>query len=204
MNAPVRPAEAGWSAPDDAPGRAASSTIDAKPMNATLLGVRRALGFTSSLALWISGIGLVAMTGVVGWQVFARYVLNDTPSWAEPLSLQFMAWFILLGAAVGVRESVHLGLDFVRVAVPERVGLAMDLVSLGLVAFFGIAMAYYSTLLAIGTWTATIPVLGIPGGVDFFPLILGGVLIALFALERAVDVLLGVAPPAEIEITETV
>lgn len=204
MNAPVRPAEAGWPAPEDAPGRAAPSARDAKPMNTTLLGIRRALGLASNLALWISGIGLVAMTGVVGWQVFARYVLNDTPSWAEPLSLQFMAWFILLGAAVGVRESVHLGLDFVRVAVSERVGQAMDLVNLGLIACFGIAMAYYSTLLAIGTWTATIPVLGIPGGVDFFPLILGGVLITLFALERFLDVLLGVQPAAEVAIAETV
>lgn len=204
MSAPARPAEAGWPGPDEVPGRAAQPATDAKPMNGTLLAIRRALGLASDLALWISGIGLVAMTGVVGWQVFARYVLNDTPSWAEPLSLQFMAWFILLGAAVGVRESVHLGLDFVRVAVPERVGQAMDLISLGLVACFGIAMAWYSTLLAIGTWTATIPVLGIPGGVDFFPLILGGALIALFALERAVDVLLGVKPPAGIEITETV
>jgi TRAP-type C4-dicarboxylate transport system permease small subunit len=204
MSAPLQPAEAGWSAPDDVPGRAAPASADQKPMNGTLLAIKRVLAFASSAALWISGIGLVAMTGVVGWQVFARYILNDTPSWSEPLSLQFMAWFILLGAAVGVRESVHLGLDFVRVLVPERVGQAMDLVNLGLVAFFGMAMSYYSTLLAIGTWTATIPVLGIPGGVDFFPLILGGVLIALFALERVVDVLLGVAPAAEVAITETV
>jgi TRAP-type C4-dicarboxylate transport system permease small subunit len=206
MNAPVRPAEAGWPAPDGVPGRAgqAPGTPEAAPLNGTLLAIRGGLGLVSNLALWLSGVGLVAMTGVVGWQVFARYVLNDTPSWSEPLSLQFMGWFILLGAAVGVRESVHLGLDIVRFAVPEPIGKAMDLASLGLVAAFGVAMAWYSTLLAIGTWTATIPVLGLPGGVDFFPLLLGGVLIALFALERFVDVLLGVAPPVEAEITETV
>ncbi|MCJ8142528.1 TRAP transporter small permease [Ancylobacter sp. A5.8] len=166
-------------------------------MRRLLLGTRRGLALASCLALWMSGAGLVAMTGVVGWQVFARYVLNDTPSWAEPISLQFMAWFILLGAAVGVRESVHLGLDIVRVMVPEKIGLAMDLLSLALVAFFGLAMSYYGTLLAIGTWSATIPVLGWPGGVDFFPLVLGGALIALFAAERFVDVLLGTAPAAD-------
>lgn len=168
----------------------------------TLLGIKQGLALASRLALWISGIGLVAMTGVVGWQVFARYVLNDTPSWAEPISLQFMAWFILLGAAVGVRESVHLGLDLLRVMVPPRVGKAMDLINLALVAFFGVAMAYYAVLLAIGTWSATIPVLGWPGGVDFFPLIIGGALIALFALERFVDVLLDVEPAHNVDVQE--
>ena len=200
MSAPVHPAEAGWTAPAQAPGREAAPSRLVR----VLTGTRRGLALASRLALGLSGVGLVAMTAVVGWQVFARYVLNDTPSWAEPISLQFMAWFILLGAAVGVRESVHLGLDILRHVMPAKVGLAMDLASLGLVAFFGAAMSYYGTLLAIGTWSATIPVLGLPGGVDFFPLILGGLLIALFALERFVDLLLGTTPPATIKSAEVV
>jgi TRAP-type C4-dicarboxylate transport system permease small subunit len=206
MSAPLQPAEAGWSAPGHDPGLAALSSSEPRPtpMNGTLLAIRRALALASTLALGISGIGLVAMTVAVGWQVFARYVLNDTPTWSEPVALQLMAWFILLGAAVGVRESVHLGLDLLRHMVPEWAGKAMDLINLGLVAFFGAAMAYYGTLLAIGTWTATIPVLGLPGGVDFFPLVVGGALIALFALERFVDVLLGVKPAADVEILEAV
>ena len=51
------------------------------------------------------------MTVFVGWQVFGRYVLNDSPSWTEPASLLLMSWFILLGSAVGVREGVHLGFE---------------------------------------------------------------------------------------------
>jgi TRAP-type C4-dicarboxylate transport system permease small subunit len=164
--------------------------------------LRPVLARLSRLSLYISGLGLVAMTAIVGWQVFARYVLNDTPSWAEPLALHLMSWFILLGAAVGVRESVHLGLDFVRHYAPLAVQRTMDLVSLGLIVIFGLAMSYYATLLALGTWTATIPVLGWPGGVDFFPLIGGGVLIALFAAERFIDVMLGEAVAANVLVQE--
>ena len=160
--------------------------------NTKLHRIRRVLGFLSTTSLWISGALLVTMTGVVGWQIFGRYVLNDTPDWAEPLALQFMSWFILLGAAVGVRDSVHLGLDLLHHVSPPAVQKAMDTVSLAMVALFGAAMAWYGAKLAIGTWTATIPVLGLPGGVDFFPLVLGGILIALFALERLVDTLLGI------------
>jgi TRAP-type C4-dicarboxylate transport system permease small subunit len=165
--------------------------------------VRPALTWLSRFALYLAGAGIVGMTVIIGWQVFGRYVLNDTPSWSEPLSLHLMSWFILLGAAVGVRESVHLGLDIVHHVASPRVQKAMDLVSLGLIVIFGIAMTYYSVILAAGTWSATIPVLGWPGGVDFIPMIVGGVLIALFAAERFVDAALGLEETAVVVLQET-
>lgn len=164
--------------------------------------VRPVLTWLSRGSLYVSGLGMIAMTIIVGWQIFARYVLNDTPSWSEPLSLHLMSWFILLGAAVGVRESVHLGLDFVRHSASPLIQRAMDLTSLGLMVLFGIAMSVYSILLAAGTWAATIPVLGWPGGVDFFPMIAGGVLIALFSAERFADVLLGEKIAADVILQE--
>lgn len=171
-------------------------------MRDMLAATRPLLGGLSRIALGLAGTAMVAMTGIVAWQIFARYVLNDTPSWSEPLSLQLMAWFILLGAAIGVRESVHLGLDIIRAMAPPQWQRRIDLFNLGLVAAFGAAMAVYSTRLAIGTWGATIPVLGWPGGLDFFPMIAGGALIALFALERLADVALGEETAAEIEARE--
>ncbi|MDQ0322604.1 TRAP-type C4-dicarboxylate transport system permease small subunit [Pararhizobium capsulatum DSM 1112] len=164
--------------------------------------VRPVLAGLSRASLYLSGVGLLVMTAAVGWQVFARYVLNDTPSWSEPLSLHLMSWFIILGAAVGVRESVHLGLDFVRHGAPPAMQRAMDLVSLGLIVLFGIAMTYYSILLAAGTWSARIPVLGWPGGVDFIPMIVGGLLISLFAAERFIDTCLGAEIAADVVLQE--
>ncbi|MCF3638842.1 TRAP transporter small permease [Rhizobium sp. TRM95111] len=164
--------------------------------------VRPALARLSRASLYAAGAGIVAMTGIVGWQIFGRYVLNDTPSWSEPLSLHLMSWFIMLGAAVGVRESVHLGLDFVRHSAPSSVQRIMDLASLGLIVLFGLAMTFYSVQLAIGTWGARIPVLGWPGGVDFFPMIAGGLLIALFAAERLADALCGAKAAADVVVQE--
>lgn len=167
-----------------------------------MLAIKPILGGISRLSLYIAGIGIIAMTVIVGWQVFGRYVLNDSPSWSEPLSLYLMLWFIMLGAAVGVRESVHLGLDIVRYVMPPSIQKAMDLLSLGLIVLFGIGMAYYSSQLAIGTWSATIPVLGWPGGVDFIPMMVGGAMIAIFALERFVDVAIGEEVAADVVVQE--
>jgi TRAP-type C4-dicarboxylate transport system permease small subunit len=167
-------------------------------------GVRPILNRVSNAALYIAGFGMVVMTVIIGWQIFGRYVLNDTPTWSEPLSLHLMLWFILFGAAVGVRESVHLGLDIVRYLMPEPVQKIMDLTSLGFIILFGFAMTWYSVLLAAGTWSAPIPVLGWPGGVDFFPMIGGGVLISLFSLERFIDVALDRRIAADVILQEVV
>ncbi len=46
----------------------------------------------ASLANWTliaAGIALLAMTVIQSWQVFARYVLNQSPGWTEPLALIF-------------------------------------------------------------------------------------------------------------------
>lgn len=131
------------------------------------------------------------MTGIVGWQVFGRYVLNATPIWSEPLTLQLMSWFILFGAAVGVRENFHLGLDLLHYVLPESVGRVLDAISLVLTILFGIAMSWYSAQLAIGTWSATLPALGWPGSFDYIPMVLGGILIAVFSAERLVDTVTG-------------
>lgn len=153
--------------------------------------LKRVSGFLAMLALWLSAIGLIGMTLAVSWQVFGRYVLNSTPTWTEALSIQLMGWFILLGAAVGVREGYHLGFDVLRIALPGLPAKAMALVSHLVVLTFGLAMVWYSWDLVVGTWTATIPILGWPGGIDFLPLLGGGVLISFFTLEHLFNLATG-------------
>lgn len=170
-------------------------------MRSLMKTVSRITGAIATLALWIAGAGLVTMTAIVGWQVYGRYVLNQTPVWSEPVTLQLMGWFILFGAAVGVRENFHLGLDLMHHVLPKSIGRLMDIVSLTLMTIFGCAMSWYSTELVIGTWSATLPALGIPGGWDYMPLAIGGVLIAGFSVERLIETIIGieheeVAPPA--------
>jgi TRAP-type C4-dicarboxylate transport system permease small subunit len=161
-------------------------------MPALIHSLGRLNGLLAALCLALSALGMIGMTFVVGWQVFARYVLNDTPSWAEPMTLQLMGWFIILGAAVGVRENFHLGLDLIQHVAPAAVGKVLDAITFVLVILFGLAMSWYSLDLAIGTWAARLPVLGIPGGWDYMPQVIGGVVIALFALERLLERLAGI------------
>jgi len=138
----------------------------------------------SLLALIIAGIGLVLMTVIVGWTVFGRFVLNDTPTWGEPASLFLMLWFILLGGAVGVRELDHMGFDIGLHYLRGISKTTLILINETLVGAFGLAMVWYGTQLAAKVWSDTLPMIGISKGWDYVPLIGGGALVALFSLEK--------------------
>ena len=147
-------------------------------------GLSAVLAAVSRAALFVSGAALVAMTVVVAWGVFGRFVLNDTPAWAEASALLLLGWVILGAAAVGVREGFHMGFGSLRDALPAPLARALDVVSDAVVAAFGAAMLWYGADLAWGVWDATLPTLGLPGAVEYAPLALGGLMIALFGAER--------------------
>lgn len=144
----------------------------------------RVMAIIARCALWASGIGLVLMTAFIAWQVFGRFVLNDTPTWTESWSVIIMGWFIFLGAAVGIREGYHLSFDVLLYVLPMRVRYWLYTVSDVVVVSFGIGMMVYGFQLADKTWNTTIPNLGITGAAAFVALILGGFLMTLFSLER--------------------
>jgi TRAP-type C4-dicarboxylate transport system permease small subunit len=140
----------------------------------------------NTLALYLAGVGLVVMTIIVGWQVFCRYVLNDSPSWTEPGAVMLMSWFIFLGAAVGVRENNHMGFDVLLYVVPTSGKKWLRMISDVVIFAFGVGMVWYGASLVRLTWNTTLPALGISGGWDYVPLAIGGALITLFALERII------------------
>jgi TRAP-type C4-dicarboxylate transport system permease small subunit len=140
----------------------------------------------NTAALYIAGIGLVIMTIVVSWQVFCRYVLNDSPSWTEPGAVMLMSWFIFLGAAVGVRENNHMGFDVLLYVLPPAAKKWLRMISDIVILAFGIGMVWYGSKLVGLTWNTTLPALGISGGWDYVPVIGGGILVILFSLERVV------------------
>ena len=146
--------------------------------------VARATGLAARAALWLAGIGLVAMTAMIAAQVFWRYVLNDSLVWTEPASVMVMGWFIFLGAAVGIREGYPLSFDVVLHFLPDGAVKVLHTVSDLAVGGFGLAMIWYGASLAARTAGNVLPSLGISGAFDFLPLVAGGLLIALFSAER--------------------
>ena len=141
--------------------------------------------------LMIAVVGLMAIVACVAFQVFGRYVMNDTPTWAEAFALVLVIWVTMFGAAVGVRDAGHIGMESLLVLVPERIRARLELLIHALVGVFGALMAYNGGLLAISVMDYKIPTLGISEGFNHVPVAIAGALILLFSIEHIVALLHG-------------
>jgi TRAP-type C4-dicarboxylate transport system permease small subunit len=136
--------------------------------------------------MWLGIAGLIALICAVSWQVFGRYVLNATPTWAESLALLLVLYVTMLGVAVGVRDAGHIGLESFLVLAPEGLRIKMELLIHALVLVFGAAMAWNCAFLAQSVWSYRLPTLAISEGWKYVPAALAGVLIVLFSIEHLI------------------
>jgi TRAP-type C4-dicarboxylate transport system permease small subunit len=152
------------------------------------------LGALARAATLLAGAALVAMVVVEGWQVFARYVLNDSPGWTEPLALLSLNTAMSLGAAAAVRSHSHFGFFILRDALPQRIRRVLEAVASLVVAAIGLVLAGWGGELFVDGLAVPLAGTTLPQGAVFLPLAVGGALVALFALERLVP---GFAADAE-------
>lgn len=147
-------------------------------------GPVRALDGLASLALGLAAAALVAMALVQAWQVFARYVLNDSPGWTEPLALLLMSFAVMFGAAVAVRRETHFAFQTLRDAAPGPARRLLKSISRLIAAASGAGLMVLGGVLMIDEWPVAMAGAPLPSGLKFAGLCIGGALILLFAVER--------------------
>jgi TRAP-type C4-dicarboxylate transport system permease small subunit len=143
------------------------------------------------VGMYLSVAGLLVIVVIVFYQVFGRYVLTSSPTWTENLALVLILYVTLIGAAVGVRDAGHIGMDSLLVMLPGHAREKIEIVIHVLVAVFGIAMAYNGWVLGASVGTVKIPNLGLPEVVRYVPLIASGLLIVSFSIEHIIALLRG-------------
>jgi len=145
----------------------------------------------SKLSLVLAVIGLIAVILCVQYQVIGRYVFNDTPTWAEALAMLLVLFVTAFGLAVGVRDAGHIGLESMVALLPERWRRRVELLIHALVGLFGALMVQGGWLWMVAKWGEKKPMLPVPDGIDYLPVVIAGVLIVLFSIEHIVAILRG-------------
>ena len=143
------------------------------------------------LGMMLSVGGLLVIVAIVFWQVFGRYVLNSSPTWTESLALVLVLYVTLIGAAVGVRDAGHIGMESLLVLLSERVRNRIELLIHALVIVFGAAMIYNGAVLGSSVWSYKIPNLGLPEAFRYVPLVVSGALIISFSIEHVMALVQG-------------
>jgi len=135
----------------------------------------------------IAAFRLCALVLILAWQVFGRYVLNDSPGWTEPAALTLMSVAALFGAAVAVRVETHFNFPTLVEMSPPPVRAALKALARLISLAFGAALAFYGGFLMLDAWDVPMAGAPLPEGVSFVGICLGGALIALFSLERLIS-----------------
>ena len=149
----------------------------------------------ATISRWLIGFGaagLLAMTAIISWQVFGRFVLNSSPSWTEQASLILMIWYVMFAAAAGVYEGFHIRIALLEEKLGARAAPVLRIVAL-VVAVLGLVLCIYGAQLFWLVRDNVVPSLGISRAVAYVPLPVSGLLMALFALPRV----FGAQPPQD-------
>jgi TRAP-type C4-dicarboxylate transport system permease small subunit len=140
----------------------------------------------SRWAMYLACLCLAGLLGVVVYGVVLRYVFNNAPPYVEQVALLLVISVATFGAAAGVRDAGHIGLDSLVALLSVRVQFWCAIAVFVLSAVFGIALLAGSTEMGLSTYASTIPTLGISEAWRYLPVLLGGLLIALFSIEHLI------------------
>ena len=153
---------------------------------------RRAMDYLYLLCVIVGCVALVAISAVIPWAVFTRYVLNSAASWPEPMAVLLTIVLTFIGAAAGYRLNLHMSVSYFANKLSPPLQRAADILVQLLMALIALFMVIWGERLVEVTWhnsIADFPFLSV--GVTYLPIPVGGACLLLFILER---ILLG-APP---------
>ena len=140
----------------------------------------------AKVCLQLGVLGLVLIIAAVSYQVFGRYVLNNTPTWAESLALLLVLYVTMLGCAVGVRDAGHIGMELLSLVLPKSWHRPSEIVVHLLTLLFGVLLAWNCVLMFESVRGYMIPTLHISESWRYVPMVVAGVLIVLFSIEHII------------------
>ena len=145
----------------------------------------RAMDAIHNACMFVAGVSLVIISIIIPWGVFTRYVLNSAASWPEPMAILLMIVLSFASAVVCYREYLHIGVGLLPAALDEHskaiLGWIVEIGMLGTNLF----MLWYGIKLVQVTWYQSIaefPIVSV--GVSYLPVPVGGLITALFIVER--------------------
>lgn len=143
----------------------------------------------SRLSRWAMYIACTCLVGLiidVDYGVIMRYIFHNPPLFTEQVALLMVISVAMFGAAAGVRDAGHIGMETLVSLLPEKAQKVAGFVVGILTIIFASILLYGSAFMAHSLIDNKIPTLGIPESVRYVPPTLAGILIILFSIEHLI------------------
>jgi TRAP-type C4-dicarboxylate transport system permease small subunit len=144
-----------------------------------LLSGRLSNGVLRLASICLAFLGLVVIYGVI-----MRYGFNNAPAYVEQVALLLVISVAMFGAAAGVHDAGHIGLDSAVKLLPVKAQFWCVVIVDVLTLIFAAILVWGSVQMGLSTRHDTIPTMGISEAFRYLPPVMAGLLIILFAFEH--------------------
>ncbi|UZE50385.1 TRAP transporter small permease [Rhodopseudomonas sp. P2A-2r] len=154
---------------------------------------RRAMNAVYWTGAVFSCVALVAISAIIPWAVYTRYILNSAASWPEPLAVLLTIAVTFIGAANCYRQRIHMNMTVGTNLLSPRFRVHAAFISELLMGVIALFMVIWGMKLVNATWGNSVdefPFLSV--GITYLPIPLSGAMMFLFVLERLI-----IGPPPQ-------
>ncbi len=143
--------------------------------------------FNKNIFRTIVALSMVMMAALIvftGWQVFGRYVLNNTPTWTEQFAIGLVLYIVCFMAAAAVYDGSHLKVSIVSDQLNVQSKKWLEVLVNIFILVFSLYMFFYSVKLMYFTRNNPWQLLGVSRMYFYLPMVLGGFFTSLFCVEN--------------------
>lgn len=153
-------------------------------MNKLIAGIKKINTTIHEILLWIVAFFIAAMSILVVYQVFCRYVLNNPPGWTEEISLFAMVWLAFLVAPIGYRRNLFVNLDVILAHVSPKIFTMLTFIYLIIETVIIVVFFKYSLKYTVGGLASTATSIPFTMFYIYLCLPIGFALMLLVAIEK--------------------
>ncbi|MBW1696877.1 MAG: TRAP transporter small permease [Deltaproteobacteria bacterium] len=96
---------------------------------------------------YVSAVAMVMMVSILFAQVFTRYLLQGSITWAEELSRFAFLWMMFLASSLAARQRSHIRVTAPILLLPKKMRLYVIVAADVIWVVFNIVVAYHSVLM---------------------------------------------------------
>lgn len=119
-------------------------------------------------------------------QVVFRYFLGSSLDWTEEVSRILLIWLTYLGAAVALKRSGHITVDYFVALFPDVMRRYVELFSYALIVAFSAFLCVQGIAFALLSEKTTFPALQVPVSWQYFGLPVGCLLMAVYGTDHLI------------------
>ncbi len=148
------------------------------------MGIKSILDKAQLLIDFISSVCIALAVSILFYSVVMRYVFHSPPAWAQEVTRYMFVWLIMLAGASVTRDESHLNINVFLDMMPDKMRLAvLVFLRLLMLAFCGV-LVHQTIKIYPRVAEAMSPILPISMGWLYLSIAVGGILMAVFLLER--------------------